>query len=265
MFATSGMLFNHEPPRRREILVARKITRAVARILARLEHHLYLGNLDEIRDWGFAPEYVEGMWRMLQADEPEDFVLATGGDFTVRDLVVTAFDHAGLNWEKYVRFDERFLRPTEVDADGGGGGGGGASKAQERLDWKAQVQTDELSRIMVDADIEALQHEGRPWYDMVMARLAAGRRPRGHRCLSRRLASRSTGLQRRTSRVTGASWGRRSGGAWSGAASHRWSDGRRASWICGTATRSLPSFRSARPRDVVLAAAKVVGMLAIST
>lgn len=128
MFATSGMLFNHEPPRRREILVARKITRAVARILARLEHHLYLGNLDEIRDWGFAPEYVEGMWRMLQADEPEDFVLATGGDFTVRDLVVTAFDHAGLNWEKYVRFDERFLRPTEVDADGGGGGGGGAPR-----------------------------------------------------------------------------------------------------------------------------------------
>lgn len=162
MFATNGILFNHESPRRGETFVTRKITRAVARIQAGLESHLYLGNLDAIRDWGYAPEYVEGMWRMLQADEPEDFVLATGGNFTVRDFVVTAFEHAGLDWEEYVRFDERYLRPTEVDALVGD-----ASKAQERLGWKAQVQTDELARIMVDADIEALQHEGRPWYDEV--------------------------------------------------------------------------------------------------
>ncbi|MEP7738188.1 GDP-mannose 4,6-dehydratase [Nocardioides sp. 31GB23] len=162
MFATNGILFNHESPRRGETFVTRKITRAVARIKAGLDQHVYLGNLDAIRDWGYAPEYVEGMWRMLQADEPDDFVLATGGNFTVRDFVVTAFEHAGMDWEKYVRFDERYLRPTEVDALVGD-----ASKAHEKLGWKAEVQTDELARIMVDADIEALEHEGRPWYDKV--------------------------------------------------------------------------------------------------
>lgn len=160
MFAVNGILFNHESPRRGETFVTRKVTRAVARIQAGLEDYVYMGNLDSIRDWGYAPEYVEGMWRMLQADEPEDFVLATGGNFTVRDFVVTAFEHAGLDWEKHVRFDERYLRPTEVDALIGD-----ASKAKDKLGWVPKVQTDELAKIMVDADIEALKHEGKFWID----------------------------------------------------------------------------------------------------
>lgn len=162
MFATNGILFNHESPRRGETFVTRKVTRAVARIQAGLMDYVYMGNLDAVRDWGYAPEYVEGMWRMLQADEPDDYVLATGGNFTVRDFVVTAFEHAGLDWEKHVRFDERYLRPTEVDALVGD-----ASKAERNLGWKATVQTDELAKIMVDADIEALEHEGRAWIDQV--------------------------------------------------------------------------------------------------
>jgi GDPmannose 4,6-dehydratase len=162
MFAVNGILFNHESPRRGETFVTRKITRAVARIKAGLEDHVYLGNLDSVRDWGYAAEYVEGMWRMLQADEPDDFVLATGGDFTVKDFLTTAFSHAGLNWEDHVRFDERYLRPSEVDALVGD-----ASKAKEKLGWEATVDTAELARIMVDADISALEHEGRPWIDTV--------------------------------------------------------------------------------------------------
>ncbi|WP_085870993.1 MULTISPECIES: GDP-mannose 4,6-dehydratase [unclassified Nocardioides] len=160
MFAVNGILFNHESPRRGETFVTRKVTRAVARIQAGLDDYVYMGNLDAIRDWGYAPEYVEGMWRMLQADEPDDFVLATGGSFTVRDFVVTAFEHAGLDWEKHVRFDERYLRPTEVDALIGDAG-----KAERVLGWKPKVQTDELARIMVDADIEALKHAGHAWID----------------------------------------------------------------------------------------------------
>jgi GDPmannose 4,6-dehydratase len=160
MFAVNGLLFNHESPRRGETFVTRKVTRAVARIQAGIEDYVYMGNLDSIRDWGYAPEYVEGMWRMLQADEPEDFVLATGGSFTVRDFVVTAFEHAGLDWQKHVRFDERYLRPTEVDALIGD-----ASKAKEKLGWETKVDTEELARIMVDADIEMLKHEGRHWID----------------------------------------------------------------------------------------------------
>lgn len=162
MYAVNGILFNHESPRRGETFVTRKITRAVARIKAGVQDNVYLGNLDAVRDWGYAAEYVEGMWRMLQAEEADDFVLATGGNFTVRDFVITAFEHAGLNWEKHVRFDERYLRPTEVDALVGD-----ASKAEAKLGWKPTVQTDELARIMVDADIEALEHEGRPWIDTV--------------------------------------------------------------------------------------------------
>ena len=162
MYAVNGILLNLESPRHCETFVTRKIKRAVARIKAGVQDHVYLGNLDSIRDWGYAAEYVEGMWRMLQADYPDDFVLATGGNFTVRDFVVTAFEHAGLDWEKHVRFDERYLRPTEVDALVGD-----ASKAEARLGWKATVQTDELARIMVDADVEALRHEGRPWIDRV--------------------------------------------------------------------------------------------------
>ena len=161
MFAVNGILFNHESPRRGETFVTRKITRAVARIKAGLEQQVYLGNLDAIRDWGYAPEYVEGMWRMLQADEPDDFVLATGGNLSVRDFVSAAFERAGLDWHDHVRFDERYLRPTEVDALVGD-----ASKAERVLGWKATVQSDAVARIMVDADIAALACEGRPWIDL---------------------------------------------------------------------------------------------------
>jgi GDPmannose 4,6-dehydratase len=160
MFAVNGILFNHESPRRGETFVTRKVTRAVARIQAGKEQFLYMGNLDAVRDWGYAPEYVEGMWRMLQADEPDDYVLATGEKYSVRDFLGFAFDHAGLNWEDHVRFDERYVRPTEVDALIGD-----ASKAEKNLGWKAKVYTPELAAIMVDADIQALGVEGPQWID----------------------------------------------------------------------------------------------------
>ncbi|MCP2161924.1 GDPmannose 4,6-dehydratase [Williamsia serinedens] len=160
LFAVNGILFNHESPRRGETFVTRKITRAVARIRAGREKLLYMGNLDAVRDWGYAPEYVEGMWRMLQADEPKDYVLATSTPCTVRQFLQTAFDHAGLDWEKHVRFDDRYLRPTEVDSLIGDAG-----RAEADLGWKATVHAPELARIMVDADIDALECEGRPWID----------------------------------------------------------------------------------------------------
>ncbi|ORB86256.1 GDP-mannose 4,6-dehydratase [Mycobacterium kansasii] len=163
LFAVNGILFNHESPRRGETFVTRKISRAVARIKAGLESHVYLGNLDAVRDWGYAPEYVDGMWAMLQQSEPEDFVLATGRGYTVREFAQTAFDHAGLDWEKHVRFDERYLRPTEVDSLIGD-----ATKAAQSLGWKASVHTAELAQIMVDADIAALECEGKPWIDKPM-------------------------------------------------------------------------------------------------
>src|SRR6201993_1258438 len=115
LFAVNGILFNHESPRRGETFVTRKITRAAARIKAGLDRYLYLGNLEAVRDWGYAPEYVEAMWRMLQVDEPDDYVLATGTAWSVREFAETAFDHCGLDWQKYVKFDEHYLRPTEVD------------------------------------------------------------------------------------------------------------------------------------------------------
>lgn len=160
MFAVNGILFNHESPRRGETFVTRKITRAAARIKAGLEESIYMGNLDAVRDWGYAPEYVEGMWRMLQADEPDDFVLATGGNYSVKDFLQIAFEHAGLNWEDHVKFDERYLRPTEVDSLIGD-----ASKAKDVLGWTPTVMTPDLARIMVDADIAALECEGKPWVD----------------------------------------------------------------------------------------------------
>jgi GDPmannose 4,6-dehydratase len=160
LFAVNGILFNHESPRRGETFVTRKITRAVARIKAGLEESIYMGNLDAVRDWGYAPEYVEGMYQMLQADGPDDYVLATGVRCTVREFLELAFDHAGLDWEKHVRFDERYLRPTEVDSLIGDAG-----KAESALGWKANVHAPELARIMVDADIKALEFEGRPWID----------------------------------------------------------------------------------------------------
>ena len=154
MFAVNGILFNHESPRRGETFVTRKVTRAVARIAAGLQNEIYLGNLDAVRDWGYAPEYVEAMWRMLQADEPSDFVVATGTAYSVREFVTVAFGHAGLDWEKYVKFDDRYLRPTEVDALIGD-----ASKAHDLLGWKATVFTPELAAIMVDADMRQLDDE----------------------------------------------------------------------------------------------------------
>jgi GDPmannose 4,6-dehydratase len=162
MFAVNGILFNHESPRRGETFVTRKITRAVAAIKAGRQDYLYMGNLDAVRDWGYAPEYVEGMWRMLQADEPDDYVLATGEGITVREFLQIAFEHAGLNWEDHIRFDERYLRPTEVDSLIGN-----ASRARKKLDWVPTIHGPELARLMVDADIEALEHAGTPWIDQV--------------------------------------------------------------------------------------------------
>ena len=148
MYAVNGILFNHESPRRGETFVTRKITRAVARIKAGLQDRLYLGNLDAVRDWGYAPEYVDAMWRMLQRDEPEDYVVATGEAATVRQFVEVAFAHADLDWAEHVRYDPKYERPSEVDALIGD-----ASKARDLLGWKAQVTVAELARIMVDADI----------------------------------------------------------------------------------------------------------------
>ena len=151
MFAVNGILFNHESPRRGETFVTRKITRSVARIKDGLEDTLFMGNIDAALDWGYAPEYVDAMWRMLQQDEPADFVVATGTSYTVRDFLKFAFEHAGLDWEKHVKFDERYLRPTEVDSLIGD-----PSKAGELLRWKPSVLAPELARIMVDADMGAV-------------------------------------------------------------------------------------------------------------
>lgn len=160
MYAVNGILFNHESPRRGETFVTRKITRAVAAIAAGQQDALYMGNLDAVRDWGYAAEYVEGMWRMLQVDQPDDYVLATGTGISVRDFLATSFEHAGLDWQKYVRFDERYLRPTEVDALIGDPG-----KAERVLGWTPSVGPQDLARLMVDADIRILEHAGRPWID----------------------------------------------------------------------------------------------------
>ena len=154
MFAVNGILFNHESPRRGETFVTRKITRAVARIKAGLQQELFLGNLDAVRDWGYAPEYVDAMWRMLQADEPTDYAVATGTAHSVKDFVELSFAHAGLDWQKHVRHDARYERPSEVDALIGDAG-----RAKELLGWEAKVHTPELVRIMVDADIAQLDDQ----------------------------------------------------------------------------------------------------------
>ncbi|MDX2921753.1 MULTISPECIES: GDP-mannose 4,6-dehydratase [Streptomyces] len=151
MFAVNGILFNHESPRRGETFVTRKITRGVARIKAGLQDRLHLGNLDAVRDWGYAPEYVDAMWRMLQCDNPDDFVIATGEGVSVREFLEYAFEHAGLDWREHVRYDPKYERPSEVDALIGD-----ASKAEELLGWKPEVKSRELARIMVDADIRKL-------------------------------------------------------------------------------------------------------------
>jgi GDPmannose 4,6-dehydratase len=148
MFAVNGILFNHESPRRGETFVTRKITRAVAQIKCGLQDKLYLGNLEAKRDWGYAPEYVEGMWRMLQADTPSDYVLATGEAATVRDFAEAAFASQGLDWQQHVAIDENYFRPAEVDYLLGD-----ASKARDELGWTPQTSWRELAQIMSEADV----------------------------------------------------------------------------------------------------------------
>jgi GDPmannose 4,6-dehydratase len=154
LFAVNGILFNHESPRRGETFVTRKITRALARIKSGLQDKLYLGNLDAKRDWGYAPDYAEAMWLMLQAAEPDDFVVATGETHSVREFLEAAFGHAGLDWEEYVEIDPRYYRPSEVDVLLGD-----ASKAREKLGWEPKVGFDELVRLMVDADMAELEDQ----------------------------------------------------------------------------------------------------------
>jgi GDPmannose 4,6-dehydratase len=151
LFASNGILFNHESPRRGETFVTRKITRALASIVAGKQDVLYLGNLDSKRDWGYAPEFVEAMWMMLQHDTPGDFVVGTGESHTVREFLDEAFGYVGLDWQKYVRIDPRYYRPTEVDyllAD--------SSKASQELKWEPKVHFHDLVHIMVDADLEKI-------------------------------------------------------------------------------------------------------------
>lgn len=154
MHATNGILFNHESPRRGETFVTRKITRAVARIAAGLQEALYLGNLDAVRDWGFAKEYVEAQWLMLQQDVPDDYVVATGQAASVREFCQVSFARADLDYEKFVRTDERYERPSEVDALIGD-----ASKARRQLGWKAQTDWRALAELMVDADRKSLDDQ----------------------------------------------------------------------------------------------------------
>jgi len=151
LWAVNGILFNHESPRRGETFVTRKITMALARILAGKQEKLYLGNLDALRDWGYAPEYVEAMWLMMQQDEPEDLVIGTGEPHTVREFLELAFQYKGMDWQDYVVFDPKYLRPNEVHALSAD-----FSKARSKLNWKPKVKFEELVRIMVDADMEAL-------------------------------------------------------------------------------------------------------------
>lgn len=148
LFACNGILFNHESPRRGETFVTRKITMAVANILANKQQFLYLGNMEPKRDWGYAPEYVEVMWQILQQKDPGDFVVGTGEQWSVREFVEQAFSYAGLNWEKYVKIDNKYFRPTETEdliAD--------FSKIRETLGWKPKICLKDLVKIMIDADM----------------------------------------------------------------------------------------------------------------
>jgi GDPmannose 4,6-dehydratase len=168
LFACNGILFNHESPRRGETFVTRKITRAIARILTGLQDRLYLGNLDAKRDWGFAGDYVDAVWMMMQQPEPDDYVIATGETHSVREFAEVAFSHAGLDWDKYVEIDPRYFRPTEVDVLQGD-----ASRAQAKLGWQPKTGFQDLVKLMVDADIRLLseklsgqferQWAGQPW------------------------------------------------------------------------------------------------------
>jgi GDPmannose 4,6-dehydratase len=157
MFACSGILFNHESPRRGETFVTRKITRAAARIKAGLQENLYLGNLDAQRDWGYAKEYVEAMWLMLQQDNPDDYVIATGKTHSVKEFLQEAFSYLDLDWQDYVEFDAKYVRPAEVDVLIGD-----ASKAKRVLGWEPKMTFKQLVRLMVDADVATMdskEHE----------------------------------------------------------------------------------------------------------
>jgi GDPmannose 4,6-dehydratase len=154
MFACNGILFNHESPRRGETFVTRKVTRAAARIKAGLEEKVYLGNLDAKRDWGYAKEYVEAMWLMLQQEQPDDYVIATGETHSVRELLEEAFSYADLDWRKHLAIDERYYRPAEVDLLMGDPG-----KAKRKLGWEAKTKFKDLVRLMVDADMETARKE----------------------------------------------------------------------------------------------------------
>ena len=158
MFACSGILFNHESPRRGETFVTRKITKAVAQIVAGKQDELYLGNLDAKRDWGFAGDYVEAMWMMLQHDKPDDYVVATGETHTVREFLDVTFGLVGLDWNKYVKIDPRYYRPMEVDLLLGD-----YSKAKKVLGWEPKTKFADLVKLMVEADIKLLEdhREGR--------------------------------------------------------------------------------------------------------
>ncbi|MBD2729404.1 GDP-mannose 4,6-dehydratase [Nostoc sp. FACHB-892] len=153
LFACNGILFNHESPRRGETFVTRKITRAVAGIVAGKQKKIYMGNLDAKRDWGYAKDYVKAMWLMLQKDQPDDYVIATGETHSVREFLELAFSYVNLNWEDYVEFDERYLRPSEVELLIGD-----SSKAREKLGWAPSVTFEELVSLMVEADLQALGH-----------------------------------------------------------------------------------------------------------
>src|SRR5262249_2791476 len=152
----NGILFNHESPRRGETFVTRKITRAAAHIKAGLQDKLYLGNLDSKRDWGYAKEYVEAMWLMLQQDEPDDYVIATGETHSVRDFLEEAFSYLGLSWQEYLKIDSKYYRPAEVELLIGD-----ASKARTKLGWKPQTKFKELVHLMTNADFKLAQQEMR--------------------------------------------------------------------------------------------------------
>jgi GDPmannose 4,6-dehydratase len=154
LFICNGILFNHESPQRGETFVTRKITRALGRIKYGLQNKLYLGNLDSKRDWGFAGDYVRAMWLMLQEPEPDDYVIATGKSFAVREFLEEAFGYAGLDWRKYVELDKRYMRPTEVDFLMGD-----SSKARRKLGWAPAVDFRELVQMMVDHDLELARQE----------------------------------------------------------------------------------------------------------
>ena len=175
LFACNGILFNHESPRRGETFVTRKITRAVARIVAGQQQKLYMGNLDAKRDWGYAKDYVQAMWLMLQQEQPDDYVVATGETHEVREFLELAFGYVNLNWQDYVEFDERYLRPAEVDLLIGD-----PSKAKEKLGWQPSVSFEQLVYLMVEADLKALGliplngNSAQPILDHATIRQAAG-------------------------------------------------------------------------------------------